>query len=125
MLGLAQVTFQGGLDIIYDCQDIEFDRTHGIHSVPARFGIVGALHWSRGCHLSTILLLGVLGIMMSLGTLYWTGLTIMSLLFFYEHSLIKPHDFSRSKMAVFHVNALASVSLFVFTFSSLFASFSI
>jgi len=111
-LWLALTVWIAGFDLIYACQDVEFDRRNGLHSVPARFGIAAALTTARVCHLLTIAAFALLGWMMGLGLLYWLGVLLVAGLLVYEHSLISPRDLSKLDIAFFNVNGYISVILF-------------
>ena len=102
-----------GFDLLYACQDVEFDRRERLHSVPARFGIPAALAAARGCHVLTVAAFVLLGWMMGLGWLYWVGITVVAGLLVYEHSLVSPGDLSRLDMAFFNVNGYIAVILFL------------
>ncbi len=111
----AAVTFwTAGFDMIYSCQDFEFDRGAGLHSVPKRLGIAGALALSRGLHLAMLVCLVMLLQSFSLGLLGAVGIGIVALLLVYEHSLVKADDLSRVNAAFFTVNGYVSVLFFVF-----------
>jgi 4-hydroxybenzoate polyprenyltransferase len=113
---LAALTFWiGGFDLIYACQDVEFDRRERLHSIPARFGVAAALRLAQVCHALTVLLLAAVGLWFQLGWLYWLGLVTISGLFVWEHSLVKPHDLSRLNLAFFNVNGYISLTIFLAT----------
>jgi len=112
VLWVALTVWIAGFDLIYACQDVEFDRRNGLHSVPARFGIPAALITARVCHLLTIVAFALLGWMMGLGLLYWLGVLVVAGLLVYEHSLISPRDLSKLDVAFFNVNGYISVILF-------------
>jgi 4-hydroxybenzoate polyprenyltransferase len=113
---LAALTFWiGGFDLIYACQDVDFDRREGLHSIPARFGIPAALNLARVSHLLTVLLLGSVGAWFHLGWPFWVGLAAAAGLFVWEHSLVKPHDLSRLDLAFFNLNGYVSLTIFTFT----------
>ncbi len=114
-LGVVVVLWVAGFDIIYACQDIDFDRQAGLHSFPARFGVSAALRLSALLHLSMIVLLGLVLWKEQVGTLSLTGLALVAALLAYEHSLVKPTDLSRVNTAFFTVNGWISVLLFVTT----------
>jgi len=114
-LGIAVVFWLAGFDTIYALQDIEFDRAHGLYSIPQRFGVRKALLLSRLFHSITMLLLIFTGILFDRGAFFWTGMAVAGLLFLYEHSLLKPHDLSRLNMAFFNMNGYISITVFVFT----------
>ena len=101
----------GGFDLIYACQDVEFDRAEGLHSFPARFGIAAALRTAQVCHLLTVAAFALLGWTLALGFLYWGGVLVVAALLVYEHSLVSPGDLSRLDMAFFNVNGYIAVIL--------------
>ncbi len=111
---LAAVTFWiAGFDLIYACQDTEFDREMGLHSLPARFGNGAALLWAKMCHLLTIIFLGAAGWIAGLGVLYWIGLVAAAAMLAYENSIVKPDDLSRVNLAFFTMNGYVSITVFV------------
>jgi 4-hydroxybenzoate polyprenyltransferase len=113
---LAALTFWiGGFDLIYACQDVDFDRREGLHSIPARFGIAAALRLAQISHVLTVLLLGAVGAWFHLGWPFWVGLAAVGGLFVWEHSLVKPHDLSRVDLAFFNLNGYISLTIFTFT----------
>jgi 4-hydroxybenzoate polyprenyltransferase len=111
----AAVTFwTAGFDIIYSCQDYEFDHLEGLFSLPRRFGIGGALWIARIFHLMMIGCLIALATMFQLGWLSLAGIAAIVLLLAYEHSLVKADDLSRVNAAFFTVNGYVSVLFFLF-----------
>jgi 4-hydroxybenzoate polyprenyltransferase len=118
---LAVVTLWiGGFDLIYACQDVEFDRKEGLQAVPARFGVSFALWLSSLCHVLTVLLLAFLGQQMQLGWPYWLGLGVVAGLLAWEHLLVRPDDLSKINVAFFNINSYISVTLFVAILGSLY-----
>jgi 4-hydroxybenzoate polyprenyltransferase len=118
---LFAVTFWiGGFDLIYACQDTEFDRAEKLHSVPARWGNAVALRLARISHIITLGLLIAVGIIMSLGIIYWIGLVIVAALIAYEHSLVKPDDLSKVDVAFFNVNGYISITIFIAAFIAVY-----
>ncbi len=118
---LATVTLWiGGFDLIYACQDVEYDKLDHLHAIPARFGIPVALRLSTICHTLTMALLAGLGGLMMLGWPYWIGLVIVCLLLIWEHSLVHPDDLSRLDMAFFNINSYISLTLFVSVLASIY-----
>ena len=115
LLGSAVAMWIGGFDIVYACQDYDFDAKYGVHSIPRRFGVQAAFWWYRGMHLLTSAALLALGIWMDLGVLYYVGWGAATALLVYEHSLVKPHDLSKLGRAFFTVNSYISVVLLLFT----------
>jgi 4-hydroxybenzoate polyprenyltransferase len=111
----AAVTFwTAGFDIIYSCQDYEFDRSEGLFSIPARFGLSGALWISRLLHAAMIGALLALWAQFDLGWSALGGIAAIFALLIYEHSLVKPTDFSRVDAAFFTVNGYVAFLFFAF-----------
>jgi len=104
VLWFALTVWIAGFDLIYACQDVEFDRAHGLHSVPARLGIPAALALARVNHALTAAALALLGVLTGLGVVYWVGWLVVVGLLAYEHSLVRADDLSRVDMAFFNVN---------------------
>lgn len=116
---LAAVTLWiGGFDVIYACQDIAFDKEHGLYSIPARFGLERGLLVARISHIATLLVLIALGIFSGLTWPYWLGLIVIAGLLLYEHSLVSPTDLSKLNVAFFNINGYISITLFVATFAA-------
>jgi len=113
VLWFALTVWIAGFDLIYACQDVDFDRRVRLQSFPARFGIRAALRCARGCHLLTVAAFVALGVMTGLGWIYWIGVVAVSALFVYEHSLVSPEDLSRLDLAFFNVNGYIAVILFI------------
>src|SRR5437879_1927726 len=109
VLWFALTVWIAGFDLIYACQDVAFDRAHGLHSVPARFGIAAALRTARICHALTAAAFALLGVMLALGPLFWVGWLVVVALLVYEHSLVSPGDLSRLDVAFFNVNGYIAV----------------
>jgi 4-hydroxybenzoate polyprenyltransferase len=109
----------GGFDLIYACQDTEFDRAERLHSIPARWGNAAALNAAKVCHTFTVGLLGAIGLVMNLGAVYLIGVVIVAALLIYEHSLVKPDDLSKVNVAFFNVNGYISITIFVATLLAL------
>jgi 4-hydroxybenzoate polyprenyltransferase len=117
---LFTVTFWiAGFDLIYACQDTEFDRRERLHSIPARWGNAAALRVAQICHVITVGLLGSIGLAMNLGLVYLIGVIIVAALLIYEHSLVKPNDLSKVNLAFFNVNGYISITIFVATLLAL------
>lgn len=112
-LGLAVLFWVAGFDLIYACQDAEFDRSAGLRSIPARLGVRGALRLAAVCHLLTLLAFVGLGYSYSMGWIYGIGLALVAALLVYEHALVRPDDLSRVNEAFFHVNAVISMGLLI------------
>lgn len=118
---LATVTLWiGGFDLIYACQDVEFDRRDHLQAIPARFGIPFALRLSTICHGLTLLLLAALGNLLGLSWPYWVGLAVVCGLLIWEHLLVHPDDLSRLDIAFFNINSYISVTLFVSVLAAIY-----
>jgi 4-hydroxybenzoate polyprenyltransferase len=114
LIGGAVFFWVTGFDILYSCQDAEFDEKAKLHSVPARLGILASLRLALVCHTAMIGLLAVLyATTPELGSLFLSGLIAVGLLLAYEHWLVRPDDLTRVNQAFFQVNAVVSVGLLV------------
>lgn len=113
LLALAVACWVGGFDIIYACQDIDFDRAHKLHSLPARLGLHGALWISRGLHLLAALGFWALGPLFGLGRIYLAGVALIALLLLVEHVLVAVKR-ANIPMAFFTVNGVVSIAYFLF-----------
>ena len=118
LLGIAVFFWVSGFDIIYACQDFEFDKQSKLHSIPKSLGIAGSLRLAAVCHALMILPLVALpfanivfGPVLELAWAYWIGIAIVAILLVYEHSLVKPNDLTRVNVAFFNVNAIVSIGL--------------
>lgn len=112
LLGLAVGIWIGGFDLIYACQDVDTDRAQGIRSVPARFGIAGALYGARAAHVVTMALFVWYALATDAGALFWVGLAAVAGVFAYEHSIVRPDDLSRLNRAFFTLNGVIGIILF-------------
>ena len=119
LLWFAVTVWIAGFDLIYACQDVEFDRREGLFSIPARFGVAAALRLAQLCHFFTVLTLLFVGLLAPLGWPFWLGLALVCLLLAYEHSLVRPDDLSKVNLAFFTVNGYISVIAFVATLVAL------
>ena len=108
LLALAIGTWVGGFDVLYACQDLDFDRAHGLRSIPVRFGVPAALIISRSMHIVTIVCLVALSFVAPLGRLYLTGVAIVAALLAYEQSLVRADDLSQVKRA-FDLNGYVGI----------------
>ena len=113
-LTAAVMFWTAGFDVIYACQDFEFDCAEGLFSIPRRFGIRGALMVARLLHVSMIACLIALVFSFHLGALSLGGIAAVVALLIYEHGLVKPHDLSRVNAAFFTVNGYVSLLFFAF-----------
>jgi len=116
----AAVTFWvAGFDVLYACQDFDFDRNAGLHSIPRYLGIPAALWVARAFHLIMLILLVALLPAFTLGKLSLAGIVAVMLLLLYEHSLVKPHDLSKLNAAFFTMNGVISVVFALFVAADL------
>ncbi len=109
----AVVTWLFGFDVLYSLQDQAFDRGHGLHSVPARFGVRGALVASAVAHVGTVALLAVTGVVLHRGLLSGAAVAVTGALLVYEHALVGSGNLARIDKAFFDLNAYVSVGFFV------------
>lgn len=116
VLGCVVLSWVAGFDMLYACQDHEFDRRAKLHSIPVRLGVAGALRLAAACHAVTVLGLAALPVVYSpLGGLYYLGVLGVAGLLVYEHWLVKPSDLARVNIAFFNVNAIISLGLLLVT----------
>lgn len=120
LLAAAVGIWIAGFDLIYACQDVDFDRQEGLHSLPARFGVAAALRVSAALHVAMVGLLIGAGLLLGLGWIYYLGVAAAAALLVYEHRLINPRDLSKIDLAFFTVNSYIAGVLFVFTLASLY-----
>jgi len=119
LLGLAIGLWVGGFDILYACQDLDFDRTHGLRSIPTRFGIAGSIFLSRLMHVAAVACMAVLWRAAALPPLYLLGVAFVAVLLVYEQSLVSRDDLSQVKRA-FDLNGWVGIVYFVATAVSLY-----
>jgi 4-hydroxybenzoate polyprenyltransferase len=108
LLALAIGTWVGGFDVLYACQDIDFDRGHGLRSIPVRYGVPAALVISRTMHVLTIGFLLALSLVTPLGRVYLIGVAVVAALLGYEQSLVHADDLSQVKRA-FDMNGYVGI----------------
>jgi len=108
LLALAIGTWVGGFDVLYACQDIDFDRAHGLRSIPARFGVPASLVFSRTLHVVTVAALLGLMFVLPLGWIYVAGVAVVAALLAYEQSLVSADDLSQVKRA-FDLNGYVGI----------------
>ena len=111
LLAAAIFFWVGGFDIIYACQDADFDRTRGLKSLPARLGIEKSLRIALLSHIAMIVCLFALWYVSSLGIVFFTGILFVAALLIWEHRLVRPDDLTRVNIAFFNVNAVVSLGL--------------
>jgi 4-hydroxybenzoate polyprenyltransferase len=112
LLAAAVLFWVAGFDTVYACQDVDFDRASGLHSIPARFGLAGALNLARVFHATALGLLAAVGVAAGLHPLYWAGMAVIAGLVVWQHRLLHPEDLSRLGMAFFNANGTISVIYF-------------
>jgi 4-hydroxybenzoate polyprenyltransferase len=113
LLGLAVLLWVSGFDIIYACQDVDFDRKVGLRSIPELVGVRRALQIAAACHALMIVPLLGLGLIYPLGPIYFAGVTAVAALLIYEHALVRHDDLTRVNVAFFQVNVVISMGLLV------------
>ena len=113
-LALAIGTWVGGFDVLYACQDLEFDRAHRLRSIPVRFGVPASLAISRALHVATVGCLLALGVIRPLGPIYFVGVALVALLLVYEQTLVREDDLSQVKRA-FDLNGYVGILYLVTT----------
>jgi 4-hydroxybenzoate polyprenyltransferase len=114
ILCAAVTLWVGGFDVLYACQDVDFDQQAGLFSVPRKFGIANALLIARSMHVGVIGLLGWLAFSFGLPWPAWAGIAVVAALLAYEHSLVKANDLSRLDAAFFTVNGYISMLFLLF-----------
>jgi len=119
LLALAIGTWVGGFDVLYACQDLEFDRMHGLNSIPQRFGIPASLRISRVLHVLTVSCLAALAWVAPLGPIYVAGVAGVAALLAFEQSLVSADDLSRVKLA-FDLNGWVGILYFVTTAAAVY-----
>jgi len=110
----AVTLWVGGFDVLYACQDVQFDRDAGLFSVPKRFGIATALVIARLMHVGVVILLSCLAMSFGLPWPAWAGIAVVAALLGYEHSLVKANDLSKLNAAFFTVNGYISMLFLLF-----------
>src|SRR5262249_12699722 len=114
LLTAAVTCWVGGFDMLYACQDVDFDRSHGLYSIPRALGIVRALLFARTLHMIMLGLLVVFWFSFGLGRVALAGICVVAALLAYEHSLVRPGDVSKMNAAFFTMNGVISAVFFLF-----------
>src|SRR5271169_1674577 len=114
ILCAAVTLWVGGFDVLYACQDVEFDKSAGLHSIPKKFGVARALIIARVMHIVMVALLAWLALSFNLPWPAWVGIAVVASLLGYEHSLVHPHDLSKMNAAFFTVNGYISLLFLLF-----------
>lgn len=110
----AVTLWVGGFDVLYACQDVEFDKLAGLFSIPKRFGIPAALQIARVMHIGVVILLGWLAASFGLPWPAWVGIVVVAVLLAYEHSLVRANDLSKLNTAFFKLNGYISMLFLLF-----------
>ena len=113
-LASAVAAWVAGFDILYSLQDVEFDRSQRLYSIPAAVGEHRALRLARALHVVAVLALISAGFAAGAGVAYWVGTGVVAVLLGYEHSLVRPDDLSRLDAAFFTMNGVISIAFFGF-----------
>ncbi|MDR3591024.1 MAG: UbiA-like polyprenyltransferase [Negativicutes bacterium] len=119
LLGLAVGIWIAAFDVIYGCQDVAFDKDHGLHSMPVRFGVARALLLAKGMHVVSIAAFAAAGVIYGLGSFYYVGVAAAGGLLLYQHTIVNPGDFSRVNQRYFMRNGLVGVMIFLFTLAAI------
>ncbi len=119
LLGVAVFLWVAGFDIIYACQDADFDRQSGVYSIPGKLGVARSLHIAAACHAMMLVALILMGFSYPLGPIYFVGIACVALLLTYEHAIVRPDDLTKVNVAFFQVNIVISMGLFVLTLADL------
>jgi 4-hydroxybenzoate polyprenyltransferase len=120
LLAAAIGTWVGGFDVLYACQDLDFDRAHGLRSIPVRFGVPAALAISRGMHVIAVACLIALSLVAPLGRVYLAGVAVVAAMLVYEQSLVRADDLSQVKRA-FDLNGYVGILYLLVLVVSLYA----
>ncbi|MGC2622623.1 MAG: UbiA-like polyprenyltransferase [Candidatus Acidiferrales bacterium] len=123
ILCAAVTLWVGGFDVLYACQDVEFDKQAGLYSIPKRFGVSGALGIARIMHVVMVLLLASLAWSFGLAWPAWAGIVVVAALLAYEHSLVKANDLSKINAAFFTINGYISLLFLIFWGAATFVTF--
>lgn len=114
ILCAAVTLWVGGFDVLYACQDVEFDKQAGLYSIPKTFGVARALVIARAMHVTMVALLAWLAWSFGLAWPAWVGIAVVAALLAYEHSLVKPNDLTKMNAAFFAVNGYISLLFLLF-----------
>ncbi len=120
VLAFAVATWIGGFDILYACQDYDFDVRNNLYSLPQRFGVRSAMNFAKLMHVLTIISFVSLGILLDINPIYHLGCTIAAVLLIYEHRLVFPTDLTKIDVAFFNINGYIAVVLFICTLAAVY-----
>lgn len=118
-LGTAVAVWIAGFDVIYGCQDVEFDKEHGLNSMATRFTVAGALKIAKLMHLLSIICFIAVGVLLNLASIYYIGVLLAIITLVYQHSIVNAEDLTRVTQVYFMRNGVVGISIFLFTFASL------
>ena len=118
ILCVAVALWIGAFDAVYGAQDERFDKSHGLHSLATKYGAAGALNIARGLHVVSIVCFVIVGLILSLGGLYFVGVGIAALALIYQHAIVRPGDYREVTQAYFMRNGIVSIAIFIFTWLS-------
>lgn len=119
LLGAAVAIWIAAFDVIYGCQDEEFDKAHKLHSMATQFGVAGALNIAKAMHLVCIICFAAVGYLMNLAPVYYAGVLIAAATLVYQHSIVSAKDLSRVTQIYFMRNGIVAIAIFCCTFISL------
>jgi 4-hydroxybenzoate polyprenyltransferase len=120
VLAAAVGIWIAAFDVIYGCQDVAFDKAHGLYSLPARFGVAAALRLARLMHAASVAAFAAAGWLYGLGPWYYAGVALAAAVLVYQHRIVSAADLSRVTQAYFLRNGLVGMAIFLFTVVSLF-----
>ena len=120
VLAFAVATWIGGFDILYSCQDYDFDIKNNLHSIPQRFGVRRAMNVAKLMHILTIFSFVSLGVLLDINPIYHLGCTIAAFLLIYEHRLVSPTDLTKIDVAFFNINGYIAIVLFICTLAAVY-----
>lgn len=119
LLGLAVGIWIAAFDVIYGCQDEEFDRQHGLHSMATQFTVAGALRIAKAMHIICIVCFALVGWLLHLSPIYYVGVLVAALTLLYQHAIVSERDLSRVTQVYFMRNGIVAIAIFGFTYLSL------
>jgi 4-hydroxybenzoate polyprenyltransferase len=119
-LGGAVGIWIAAFDVIYGCQDVEFDKEHNLHSMPVQFGVAGALLLAKKMHVLSIAAFLAVGILEKLSAIYYFGVMVAAAVLVYQHKIVSPQDLHAVTQKYFMRNGIVGISIFIFTVISLF-----
>ena len=118
ILCVAVALWIGAFDAVYGAQDEKFDKSQHLHSLATKYGAAGALRIAKILHVISIACFVIVGLMMSLGKLYFVGVSIAAIALIYQHSIVRPNDYREVTQAYFMRNGIVSIAIFIFTWLS-------